>query len=413
MTDDNFVVTTLLAFCWKLFGCNTLVTHIIFTFIGIALIYQIYNLCRLYIKNKSLLPFIFLFVVSDTALVTQILIIQVDPIMLLFGFMSINYMLRKKILLFSLSLFFLAMVRARGFDLCIGIGLAYYLILLKDKHWQQPLLTLKQAIKPFIPAICCYAALYIFHSFIYDSWALSRKDPTWEYALDFVDLKQFLKNIAALIRFSGEYGRMFVWIALLFAVIKLGKTAFISKEISNLWIILLSTFSAIIPITLFVCNTFSTAYFITYYILFALIAGILLSKAFYKKAKWILIVLTMFLWSGHLWSQYYPEKLAQAWCCTLAHVPYYELRKDVYAYLDENNIDFATTSFGFPSAKGKYTELNNDEREFASLDFQTNKYIVYSNISNFDDETLDNVKKWHLIKEWKKGAVFIQLYEHP
>jgi len=411
MTDDNIVTATILAFLWKIFGCNMLVLNVFFGIVGVVLIFQIYQLCKFFIKDNKILPFVFLLVVSDTALVTQILTIQADPLILLFGFMSVNFMFRKRLLPFSISLFFLALMRARGFDLCVGIGLAYFIIILKENIWQKPFKNLFIALKPFIPAILGYACLYVIHSIIFGTWTVSRKDPSWEKALELASFNRLLINVAVLGRWFLDYGRIFLYIAFAYIFFKFGYKKLFIEKVANLWILFAASFLLIAAITLPFCNTFGARYFIFQYIIIALILGILLFDLLPQKtAKIISICLILGLWSGHFWI--HPETLSKSWDTTLAHIPYYELRKKMLNFLDENGIDYTKTTAFFPArAQARYIELNNDEREFLNPDLKTDYYILYSNIDNWSTEDIKQVRTYPLIKEFKKGAVFIRLYK--
>jgi len=412
MTDDNLLSVTILAFLWKIFGCNFLVTHIIFGIVGVTIIFQIYKLCSFFVKDSKILPFIFLLVISDTALVTQTLIIASDPLMLLFGFMSVNFMLRKKLLSFAISLFFLAQMRTRGLDLCIGIGLAYFIIILKENNCKNFFQNLLTAIKPFIPAILGYVCLYFIHGSIFDTWSIYREDPAWSEHKNIVGFKNFIKNVATLGRWFLDYGRIFIYIAFAFLFFKFGYKKLFTENLSKLWILFAASFLLILIVTLPFTNPFGVRYFIFQYIIIALIIGILIFDLLpHKTAKIICVCLIIGLWSGHFWR--HPEKLSKAWDTTLAHIPYYELRKNMLNFLDENGIEYSETSSFFPaSSSGKYIELNNDERTFAKFDLEANNYIMYSNIANWSDEDIDEVKKYTLIKEFKRGAVFIRLYKN-
>ncbi|MDR0829973.1 MAG: hypothetical protein LBN95_07670 [Prevotellaceae bacterium] len=412
MCDDNIFMASGIALLWKFFGCNLLVTQILFSVVGICLIFQIYKFCQFFIKDNSILPFVFLLVVSDTALITQSLLIMPDIIMLLFAFMSVNFMLRKRKIAFAVSLFFLAMIRARGFDLCIGIGLAYFVLLLRENNWKNPFKILGKALLPFIPAILIYTTLYIIHCTIFNLFSISRKDPAWENALDFVDFRRLAINIAVLIRWFLDYGRIFFWLVFGVLLLKFGIKKIFSKKICTEWVIFGATFLLIALITLPFCNCFGSRYFIFEYVAFALIVGKLLFELLSKKrAKIIAILLLIGLWTGHFWVYFYPEKLSQNWDCTLSGIPYYEMRRDMIKYLDENEIEISETSLFYPTtATANEIDLNGDKRYSGTSD--TIKYSVYSNIGNMLDEEIDSFKSKELVKEWKQGAVFIRLYKN-
>ncbi|MDR2626736.1 MAG: hypothetical protein LBC40_01730 [Dysgonamonadaceae bacterium] len=129
-----------------------------------------------------------------------------------------------------------------------------------------------------------------------------------------------------------------------------------------------------------------------------------------KQAKLICILLIVGLWSGHLWR--YPEKLSVSWDTTLSHLPYYDLRKDMLQYIDDNHIDYREIASFFPaSASGREIDLSNDRRRFSKSDSRENKYAIYSNIANWRDDDIMKTRHWTLLKEFRRYNVFIRIYE--
>jgi hypothetical protein len=63
-------------------------------------------------------------------------------------------------------------------------------------------------------------------------------------------------------------------------------------------------------------------------------------------------------------------------------------------YVDGNNINYEETAIVFPAtAKTREIELLNDNRRFGGkANLFDNKYLIYSNIGNCDDETIDTLK---------------------
>lgn len=110
----------------------------------------------------------------------------------------------------------------------------------------------------------------------------------------------------------------------------------------------------------------------------------------------------------------YPEKIAHSWDATLAHIPYYELRKDCFNYIEGNNISFSDVSGGFCfSGQQRYIELL--DRDFFISDNPNNKYFIYSNISNLSDdfiEEINNPNNWEKVKSFEKGFIFVSFYRN-
>jgi len=130
--------------------------------------------------------------------------------------------------------------------------------------------------------------------------------------------------------------------------------------------------------------------------------------------KFLYFIALIGLLSGNFWV--YPDRISQGWDATLAHLPYYNLRKKMIAYIDENNIPVNETGSGIPNAYPlKYIDLSDDEREFPRKDFDKQKYIFYSNIFNdFTDEELERLKnKWQVEMKYQTLQVKVVLYKNP
>ena len=118
--------------------------------------------------------------------------------------------------------------------------------------------------------------------------------------------------------------------------------------------------------------------------------------------------------SGNFWI--YPDKIAKGWDATIAHIPYYQLRKKMMNYIENKGISFNDVGSEVPNTAAiKYIDLSNDDRQFPLKDFETHRYIFYSNIYNmFTDEEIDELKNsWIVEKEYKCLQVYVRLYKKP
>lgn len=82
------------------------------------------------------------------------------------------------------------------------------------------------------------------------------------------------------------------------------------------------------------------------------------------------------------------------------------------AYIEEQGIDVNDVSASFPlDSFFSDTEANTDNRSFSSLNLDKSQYIIYTNIYNWNDESIKTLHAdWKLQKEFKRGLIFIQLY---
>lgn len=114
---------------------------------------------------------------------------------------------------------------------------------------------------------------------------------------------------------------------------------------------------------------------------------------------------------GNFWI--YPEKMAVGWDSTLAHYPFYKLKKECFAYIDNNNISYQNVSAGFQLYGNRlYSELE-DLGNISQLDLEK-EFVLYSNISNLDDKyinILHDDSQWKSIKTMESWPVFITIYQ--
>lgn len=397
-----------LALLWSLFGKSLLVAHLSITVFSLGVIWQVYRLCeRLETKYT---PYIFLLVLLEPALSTQMILISPDVITCFFALLSVNLLLENKRSWLALSVLCLGLVSIRGFVVCSGLGLAYLVILIAiDK-------------KSFKEAF-----LYVFPSFVpvllvLGAWFLYRKwdtgyfmyQPGFEYQehRELASLSYMIRNIASLAIRMFDSGRIIVWILLFVAVLKIGIKNFFSFIVrSPLSIIYLSVLLTMSLVTIPMTNPFGDRYFIVLYILLALVTARLLSEAYGgTKIRVIFIGMILVLVSGNFWV--YSEKMSKAWDSVLCHLSYYPLRQEMITYLDEQGISVNDVSASFPlDSSFSDTEANEDNRRFSSVDFDKSQYIIYSNIYNWDDEHIDALcMDWKLQKEFKYGLIYIRLY---
>ena len=157
-------------------------------------------------------------------------------------------------------------------------------------------------------------------------------------------------------------------------------------------------------------NLLGHRYLLPIYLSFSLLcANILFTQQTGKKLKIALISFWLVsITTGNLWV--YPEKISQGWDSTLAHLPYFKIRKQALEYLDQRKIDFSEVQSFFPNLTviDDY-DLNNDKRQF--VDFNNSyDYVLYSNVFNVSDEDYDLVRnQYSVIKHFKSGFLYIDI----
>ncbi|QMU62980.1 MAG: hypothetical protein GKR88_00965 [Flavobacteriaceae bacterium] len=122
-------------------------------------------------------------------------------------------------------------------------------------------------------------------------------------------------------------------------------------------------------------------------------------------AIWILTITT-----GSFWI--YPQRISQGWDATIAHLPYYELRHQAIAYLEDNRIDIKDVASFFPNLS-RFTDIDlvEDQRSFVGFN-QPHTYALHANVYNVSDENLSLLSdRYQLIKEFKKHRIYIRIYK--
>jgi len=409
---DNYVsdpplLQLYIALMWKIFGKSLFTTHMVMSIFPLVTIFQLYILCKKFISEKNLW-LIFFLVLVDTTFLTQELLIDNDEVVICFALLSINAILSNKRYLLALYLLGMGLVSIRGMDIVIGLGIAYLLIYYNRK--MIIIANLFYALIPFLPILLLFTVYIISKKVLMGYFFISPTNPWKEYS-NVVSPEGLIHNVLALGFVFLDYGRVFIWIIALFLLWKFGYKKIFTPNNYPLWIILFSIFFSMMLVTIPIQNPIGERYFTLHFLLFTLlIGGILFENLNFNKARLIVFLLIIGLLSGTFWI--YPAKKAQAWDASLVHLPYYSLKKDVMSYFEERHIDFSTVGFGFPNtAEIKYIEVNNDNRHFTDLNFQKNKYIVYSHFPNWKSQ-LDSINHTTLIKTFRQGGIVMSIYKN-
>ena len=397
-----------LAVLWTLLGKNLLVAHLSVTLFSVGVIWQVWRLCEK--LNTKYIPYIFLLAVLEPTLSTQLILISPDVILCFFALLSINLLLENKRGWLAVSACCLGLVSIRGFVVCAGLGLGYLVIakVIEKKSFKEAFV---YVFPSFIPVLLALGAWFLYRKletgyFLYQ--------PGFEYQehRELASLSHIIKNIASLAIRMLDSGRIIVWLFLLVAIIKMGIKNFIAFVVhSRLSIIYLSVLFTLFLVTIPVTNPFGDRYFIVLYILLALITAQLLSKVYEaRKIRIVFVGMLLVLVSGNFWV--YSEKMSKAWDSVLCHLPYYSLRQEMITYLEDQHIDVNDVSASFPlSAPFADLDINEDKRQFTTVDWDKNRYIIYTNLYNWDDESIHTIhSKWKLQKELKSGLIFLRLY---
>ncbi len=408
--EINITVATIpqlyTAVVWLIFGRSLWVTHLAYLPIVLIFCYQLYLLCKRF-ATVEFLPYVYLFVLFDAVVITQILMLTPDLFLLTFSVWSLNNLYKNKRWQLALSLFLLAATSDRGI-LLAGVLMAFDFVLLwRENHSFK--IALKNSWLCYIPALVFMGIVVLAQKIISGYWIVNTQESSpWSEHWNFVDWQHFVRNIAVVTLRYIENGRLLVLAVFAVMVGRCRKKLVFDKSLWLLWVFF---FFVMIVCTLPFYNPGGARYYAFSFIIFALIvADVLVKNLSAHWAKTWLVAMTIVLLSSNL--VIYPERMAQSWDGTLAHMPYYELREQLMDYLSSNDIEVDKVGVGFPmEATFKNADLVDVDGRFSSIDFEKNEYVIYSNIFNLDDETIDKVKQYPCVKKFHKGGVYMDIYK--
>jgi hypothetical protein len=401
------------AFLWKVFGYKLWVSHAFTAFWAVLLIYNSWRLISSLLPKKHI-GWVFLIVLLEPTILTQFVIASPDFILFTAFVISLRAMLERKPVWLAVGLIFLCGINMRG--VFVGLMLFFAHLYFDCQSLNNQKYSLKKFTKtllPYLPVFFILLAYYIYY-FASQGWFFTDSAYSEHYSLP-QSIKGVAVHFAAFILRSVESGRIVIWLfaAYFAALIFIKKKITLSKEEKTLALFVLLMNGLYLLFVFITQMPFGARYFMPQFFALSLVVFLVLIRYFNdKKLKIIFPVILVFTLTGHFWI--YPEKISQSWDSTLAHISYYEVRKECFEYIDNNNFDYNVFAAGFNLYGNRNRiELTNENKTLGAS-FENAKYFIYSNISNLEDENVDELKdttKWTPIKHFEKFPVFITIYQ--
>ncbi|MFM2268090.1 MAG: hypothetical protein RL757_1531 [Bacteroidota bacterium] len=391
-----------LAFLWKIFYKNLLISHLYILFFLLILICQAYKLGDFLFGYWGGAWFC-TFLCASPVVAGQAVLVSPDVVLCLFFAMSLRGIFENNHTILGIGALGLSMTSLRGM-MTLVVLFAQFLfvnrVFIKQNFKNIPFL-FKKFVVPFLPSAIFGLGFLIWH-WTAKGWIGYFGGSSWADSFAKSDGKGLLKNAFVVGWRLIDFGHLFLWIAIFYAIFRKK----FDKKIFDFVSLLVFSLLFLTPSALLYVGLNGHRYFLPIYISLILLALSILKS---QKTKWILI---FGLLTGNFWV--YPQPIATGWDATLAHLPFYELRKEMMNYIDKNNLNMSDIGTVFPQLDAQENlSLNGDIRTFAAKDFKKNKYIFYSNIMNdFTAEELQTLQK-----DWKKrfilggGQVEVILYE--
>jgi hypothetical protein len=383
---------------------------------ALGLVWQLNRFLRYFFSQNNLSAALLL-VIIDTTLLTQVIILTGELITVFFFFLAVNTVLYNKRLLLIFALIGLSLSSSRGMISCFIIGMFDIYLIIEREERKKIISKIFRLISYYLPAIVISVSFLLYH-FLLRGWiGYDPLNSNWAGCYERVGIAGFIRNIFLVGWRLIDFGRLFLWIvAGYFLILILQKKLKIDRNIRLLLFLFVFSLIVSMPAMLIYKVLSSHRYIIPVFIVFAtLVAYFILEKLPNKKLSKILyVILIIGLLSGNFWV--YPDTIAKGWDATLAHVPYYKLRKEMIRYIDEQKIPFDKVGSDVPNlSKLKFVDLSTDERAFVVKDLRVNHYIFYSNVyNNFTDEEIKELKeKWIQVMEFKMLQVRVTLYKSP
>ena len=392
----------LLAGLWVIFGKTLFISHFYALFFLLILIFQSYHLGNFLFKKNGGIWFCS-FLLASPVMASQAILVSPDVALCAFFIMGLNGIFQKKNTLLAIASLGLAMTSMRGMIVIIVLFLTF-LQQNQDflrENYKNIFILNKKIIFPFLPA-ALFGVCFLTWHFVTKGWIGYFSGSTWAASFQAVGFKDFLKNIVIVVWRLADFGHIFIWLTALYYYfskkLAIQTTRFLALFLFS---ILLLTPSALLYTGLSGHRYFLPIYIISFLIVLDLV-----------KNNYVKIALILALLFGNFWV--YPQPMATGWDSTLAHLPYYNLRKEMLHLIAESHLDIATIGTAFPNCNSfENVDLNNNNQSFAKKDFIQNKYIFYSNVMNdFSAEELQTLQNtWKKRFFLQKGQVKVILYE--
>lgn len=400
-----------LALVWKLFGKGLAVSHLAMLPFLLGIVVLLFRIGGHFggRENSWMLA---LLAVADPVLAGQAVLVSPDIALACFFLLVLYGILSRHEGAKMLGAVGLAIISTRGM-MVVAILYLFGLIVNWKKSWLTPV---REAL-PYVPAGLVALAFLGYH-YQQKGWIGYHEDMPWAPGFERVGLQGLLKNTAVLAWRMVDFGRLFVWLPLGWLAYHQwkGNTFDDNDKIRRaFWLAAL-------------CLPLLSITFLAYrglhghrYLLPAFLSVTILFYTMLAHASLTVRVRNLLfgaafagLLTGNLWI--YPETVSQGWDSTLAHLPYYGLRKKLIHYLDEQKIPLESVGTAFPEIGPlKFKEVSEEERGMKAKGLASDSFIFYSNVMNdFTDAEIRRLEsEWRVVQQWKKGGVRIVLYGRP
>ena len=410
-----------LAALWKIFGKTLAVSHLALLPFLIGVWYFLFKIGDFFLGKKyAWLLVVFTFL--DPVFAGQSVLVSPDIAVMCFFLMGLNAVLHQKKMLLGLAAIGLAAMSMRGMMIVLSLYFFSLLASVVVKEFE-PKMDLKKwflflwnKALPFVPS-GLLSLVFLAAHYLHTGWVGYHVDSPWATAFEKVDFMGFVKNCVVYVWRILDFGRVFL--------LGFGTYSFyhfwskkklngFPMKFSLLLALLIATLFCLSPSVLIHKGLLLHRYLLPVMFTLNLLAIYLILNVDLKYKNTFLGLAFIGLATGNFWV--YPKHIAQGWDATLAHIPFYELRKEMIDFIDTEGMNKEEIGSAFPNISGtRYTDLAEVDENFVKFDLEENDYILYSNVMNdfSDEELLDLEDNWAVIKKIRSGGVCFVLYGSP
>lgn len=396
-----------LAAWWKIFGKNLPASHFAMLPFLLGIVWQLHRLVKYFIE-PTYFHLVLLLLLVDPTLLAQSTLVSPDIVLVFFFFWALNCILHKQRVKLAVALLFLSLISTRGM-IQVGVLLVAN-VLCAVVLFRERLSTAKiiNILPPFLPTIALMI-LWQLHLYLNVGW-IGYAPASRMYQV--TDWLGFVRNVVILGWRFVDFGRIVVWVIGIVVLWLTVRRRAITREGVFLALCFLATVALMSPL-LFYTNPIGHRYYLPSYLLFALLVYHQLSRLKPALMRPLGMLTIVVLLTGNL--LVYPEKIAQGWDASLAHLPYYQARAEMIEFIRARKLDISQIGTAFPNTWSfKYTDLVEDTTKFREKNLARDQYVLYSNVFNsFTDEEIDELQRWKVLHKIETITVKMILYQRP
>ena len=393
---------------WKFFGPSLAVSHFAMLPFLFGIIFYFYRVGVQLLGEKEsfwLLPFL----LADAVFMGQSVLVSPDIVLVFFMLMTIHGILSGNKGEKCIGALGLGLISMRGMMVLAALIMHEFFFKIKTSEFKPRLYSMRV----YLPAILLVLGFLIFH-YLKTGWFGHHEDSQWANAFKIVDLGGLVKNVAVYIWRIFDFGRVFLVLPLILLWYKVRPSPSDKKREQ---IVSMLSFMALVltPVLLIHQGLLLNRYMLPIFLLMSILFWyIMMRSPLSAMTKKIIFGVVLFgMLAGNFWV--YPKKISQGWDSTLGHLPYYHLRDRMNDYIAEQAIPLEKIGTAFPNIGPiKYFDPAVDKAGIKEYNFDSNKYIFYSNVYNdFSDEEiyiLDS-KQWEIAVEYHFYPVCVILYK--